>query len=99
LESPEAQDNPPQRGVACDAETRPTEATPTRDQTEPDNGMLEQDKEQAVEQEIGDLPHIQLSDADRMMDKVYGDHVHQNSGTHLSGDIPMTKCGKTIGNG
>ena len=23
-----------------------------------------------------------------MMDKVYGDHVHQNPGTHLRGDIP-----------
>jgi hypothetical protein len=87
-ESPEAQDNPPQRGVARDAETKPAEATPTRDETEPDNGMLEQDKEQAAEQEIGDLPDIKLSDADRMMDKVYGDHVHQNPGTHLSGDIP-----------
>jgi hypothetical protein len=89
--SPEAQDNPPQRGVARDAETRLAEATPTREKTEPDNGMWEQDKEQAVEQEIGDLPDIELSYADRMMDKVYGDHVHQNPGTHLSGDIPDDK--------
>ena len=70
------------------AETRPAETTHARDQTEPDNGTPEQNKEQAEEQEIGDLPDIELSDADRMMDKVYGDHVHQNPGTHLSGDIP-----------
>jgi hypothetical protein len=89
--SPEAQDNPPQQGVAREAEKRPAEATLTRDETEPDNGMSEQEKEQAAEQEFGDLPDIELSDADRMMDKVYGYHVHQNPGTHLSGLIPDDK--------
>jgi hypothetical protein len=39
--------------------------------------MPEQYKEQAGEQEIGNLTDIKLSDANRMMDKVYGDHVHQ----------------------
>ena len=87
-ESSEAQDNPPQRGEIDEAETRLAEITPTRDETEPGNGTPEQDKETAAEQEIGDLPDIELSDADRLMDKVYGDHVHQNPGTHLSGDIP-----------
>ena len=81
-------DNPPQREVADETETRPVETTPTRDETEPDIGMPEQDKEKAEEQSIGDLPGVELSDADRMMDKVYGDHVHQNPGTHLRGDIP-----------
>ncbi len=87
-ESSEAQDNPQQRGEIDEAETRLAGITPTRDETEPGNGTPEQDKETAAEQEIGDLPDIELSDADRMMDKVYGDHVHQNPGTHLSGDIP-----------
>jgi hypothetical protein len=37
----------------------------------------------------GDLPPgvIITDEADRMMDKVYGDHVHQNPGTHLDGGI------------
>jgi hypothetical protein len=87
-ESPESQDNPPQRGLVDEAETRPAETTPTRDKTEPDLGTSEQYKDQAEEQEIGDLPDIELSDAGMMMDKVYGDHVHQNPGTHLRGDIP-----------
>jgi hypothetical protein len=90
-ESPESQDNPPQRGLVDEAETRPAETTPTRDKTEPDLGTSEQYKAQAEEQEIGDLPDIELSDADRMMDKVYGDHVHQNPGMHLRGDVPDDK--------
>jgi hypothetical protein len=32
--------------------------------------------------EIGDLPDYTMSEADRMMDDVYGDHVHQNLGKH-----------------
>jgi hypothetical protein len=55
---------------------RPAKTTPTRYKTELSIGMLEQYKEQAEGQEIGDLPDIELSDADRIMDKVYGDHVH-----------------------
>jgi hypothetical protein len=39
------------------------------------------------EREDGDVPRSSLSDADQKMDKVYGDHVHQNPGTHLSGGI------------
>jgi hypothetical protein len=73
--------NPPRQGIIDEAETRLAETIPIRDETEPDIG-------QAEEQEIGDLPDIELSDAGRMMDKVYGDHVHQNPGTHLRGDIP-----------
>jgi hypothetical protein len=35
----------------------------------------------------GDLPGNKLSDADRMLDTVYGDHVHQNAGQHLNGGV------------
>jgi hypothetical protein len=84
--------NPPQRGIIDEAEMRPAEATPIRDETEPDIRTPVLYKDQAEEQEIGDLPDIKLSDTDRMMDKVYaGDHVHQNPGTHLRGDIPDDK--------
>jgi hypothetical protein len=34
-----------------------------------------------------DLPGSFLSKADQMMNTVYGDHVHQNPGTHLTGGI------------
>jgi hypothetical protein len=39
------------------------------------------------EQEDGDVPGSSLSGADQKMDTVYGDHVHQNPGTHLLGGI------------
>jgi hypothetical protein len=39
------------------------------------------------ENAVGDLPGAIISEADRMLDKVYGDHVHQNPGTHLNGGI------------
>ena len=39
------------------------------------------------ERQNGDLPDAILSEADRMIDKVFGDHVHQNPGTHLDGGI------------
>ena len=39
------------------------------------------------EREDGDVPGSSLSDADQKMDKVYGDHVHQNPGKHLTGGI------------
>ena len=35
----------------------------------------------------GDLPGVVLSDVDKLMDKVFGDHVHHNDGTHLDGGI------------
>jgi hypothetical protein len=60
---------------------------PIRDETESNIGTPEQYKDQAEEQEIGDLSDIELSDADRMMDKVYGDHVPQIPGTHLRGAV------------
>jgi hypothetical protein len=54
--------------------------------------MMGQSKDRTTEVEIGDLPAgIKLLDADRMMDKCYGDHVHQNAGTHMEGDIPCDK--------
>jgi hypothetical protein len=88
VEGSETQSNPPERGVIDGAKTRLAEITATREETKPDNGMLEQDKEREEEHEIGDLSDIELSDADRMLDKLYRDQVHQNPGTHLSGDIP-----------
>jgi hypothetical protein len=35
----------------------------------------------------GDLPGAIITEVDRMMDKVYGNHIHQNPGTHLDGGI------------
>ena len=37
--------------------------------------------------ESADLPDYTVTDIDRMMDKVFGDHVHQNDGTHLTGGV------------
>jgi len=43
------------------------------------------------ERHIGDLPGAVISEVDRKMDEVYGDHVHQNPGTHLDGGISDDK--------
>jgi hypothetical protein len=40
-----------------------------------------------TDDEIGDLPDYIMSEADKMMDGAYGDHVHQNPGKHLNGGI------------
>jgi hypothetical protein len=42
---------------------------------------------ETVEEHDGDLPGVISSGADLELDKVYGDHVHQNSGEHLDGGI------------
>jgi hypothetical protein len=39
------------------------------------------------ERSIGDLHGTTLNDVDCLMDKVIGDHVHQNYGTHLDDGI------------
>ncbi len=39
------------------------------------------------DRENGDLPGATILDADRILEKVYGDYVHQNSGAHLDGGI------------
>ena len=36
---------------------------------------------------IGDLPGVNITDADRKLMEVYGDYIHQNDGTHLDGGI------------
>ena len=39
------------------------------------------------DKELVDLPDFFITDVDRMMDGAFGDHVHQNDGTHLMGGI------------
>jgi hypothetical protein len=39
------------------------------------------------DQEEGDTPGSPTSDADRMINEVSRDHLHQNPGTHLNGGI------------
>jgi hypothetical protein len=45
------------------------------------------DKDKHHKQEDGNVPGSSLSEADQKMDAVYGGHVHQNLGTHLTGGI------------
>jgi hypothetical protein len=44
-------------------------------------------KEGEKDEPSDDLPGTTLSDADRMMDTVFGDHVNQNDGTRLDNGI------------
>jgi hypothetical protein len=39
------------------------------------------------ERNVGDLPGAHISEADLLLEKVFGDYVHQNPGTHLNGGI------------
>jgi hypothetical protein len=39
----------------------------------------------------GDLPIATFLEVDRMLEDVYGNHIHQNPGTHLNGGITDDK--------
>jgi hypothetical protein len=71
--------------------TTMAEFEPTPRGTDPNGETAQSEKEREEEKEterpVGDLPGAALSGADRMMDDVYGDHVHQNPGAHLDGGI------------
>ena len=45
------------------------------------------EEEEEEERNVGDLPGATILAADRLLDTVYGDHVHQNLGQHLDGGI------------
>jgi hypothetical protein len=49
--------------------------------------MSSEGKDNNHDQEDSDIPEATLSNADQKMDTVYGDHVHQNPGMHLTGGI------------
>jgi hypothetical protein len=70
-----------------------------------DNGLstkeeVESDEERPTETEeqgespVGDLPRTMLSDVDRLLEKIFGDHGHQNYETHLSGGIADDTTGQ-----
>ena len=44
-----------------------------------------------VREQQADLPDYVVTEADRRLDKVYGDHPHSNAGTHLSGGVDQDK--------
>jgi hypothetical protein len=69
--------------VDNDAPTNGVESTKSR-------GKQEEERTAGSKKELesGDFPGAKLSEADRMLDKVYGDHVHQNPGQHLSDGVP-----------
>jgi hypothetical protein len=48
-------------------------------------------EEEPANKPIGDLPGVEMTEADKLLLKVYGDYVHQNDGTHLDGGIADDK--------
>jgi hypothetical protein len=64
-----------------------TEAEESREPAESKGQEQPDGREEMEERNIGDLPGATISDADRLLNKVYGDYVHQNPGTHLDGGI------------
>jgi hypothetical protein len=79
--------------VDDDTQTREAEMTKSKGKSAPDQRRKEQNAKDwrgsgNAEPESGDLLGAIISDADRMMNKeVYGDHVHQNPGVYLNGEI------------
>jgi hypothetical protein len=53
----------------------------------PDDSPAPSEDDDTFYPDKGDLPKASLMDADQKMDEVYGDHIHQNPGTHLTGGI------------
>jgi hypothetical protein len=50
-------------------------------------GLVGDVEEEEKKRNVSDLPGATVSEADLLLDKVYGDYVHQNSGQHLDGGI------------
>jgi hypothetical protein len=61
------------------------------DKEEAEEEDEEEEEEQPVNNQFGDLPGVEMTAADKILHKVYGDHVHQNDGTHLDGGISDDK--------
>ena len=70
-------------GVTTEAPGKEVEVETSRD----DGGGIDTGVNDGEPPENGDLKDAQLSDADRKLDAVYGDHVHQNPGQHLHAGI------------
>ena len=68
-----------------DVEESREEGAASGGQDQPEQGQVEE------ERSVGDLPGASISAADQLLDAVYGDHVHQNPGTHLDGGIADDK--------
>jgi hypothetical protein len=82
--SQKSQDYTPIDGASiADAQTNGAE---TDESVEDEGAGTETDQDPIIEQE-GDLEGTVLTEADRMLHKVYGDFVHQNSGQQLCGGV------------
>ena len=58
-----------------------------RESVEADESRRTPVGEEEEERNVGDLPGATIAAADRLLDTVYGDYVHQNSDQHLDGGI------------
>lgn len=75
------EDNTKDDNPANDAQQPPAEAGMSEETNEEEEGRKD------TEECISDLPGTTYTRVDQMMDEIYGDHVHQNDGTHLDGGI------------
>jgi hypothetical protein len=76
-------DKPTDDSLIVDAQTNGAE---NLELVEEEGDGKDPDPDPIIEQE-GDLEGAILSEADRMLHKVYGDYVHQNSGQQLNGGV------------
>jgi hypothetical protein len=65
--------------------TQPTEATENSERRE--DRMEAERRRLDPEMRDADLEDHELDDVDRLLDSVYGDHIHHNDGTQLNGGI------------
>jgi hypothetical protein len=85
---PQTQDNQSPDSEAVSASETSSKGTPEPEEEGREEQEIEEEEAEAEEsKQNGDLPDYILTDADRMMDGVYGDHIHQNDGSHLTGGV------------
>jgi hypothetical protein len=67
--------------------TSTAEMENSRELAEPKGENQPGEGKEMVEHFVGNLPSAAISEADLLLDKVFGDHIRQNPGTHLDGGI------------
>jgi hypothetical protein len=93
VETTTQKSNTNDKQTSLDAAMKVAEPSNSREPTDSTGAQVQQDrtKEQEELRSEGDLPAATILELDQMLDDVYEDHVHQNPGTHLDGDITDNK--------
>ena len=81
----------PSSDEAASTTNQPTTQAESQEATQEDEASDEESVATICMEADADLPDAVLVEADRLLDAVYGDHPHQNDGTHLTGGVAFDK--------